>query len=176
MSIKISIKGNEETNEYQDAVALKNIFENDLKNISQDGKILIINNATLFGQEIKDVDLIVIGNFEKYALKIKTKARTSNNEELELQERLLFINDFCFVIETKRHRAEDVQLNGVNLLVKYNDKLSDVTTQSEKQKYSLYNFFKDRTNLISLHMQFHLAQKCKLEIYKRFTWTITKVF
>ena len=147
MPIQVFIKGNSETNEYQDAVALKNIFDNNLKKISQDGKILIICNATLFGQETKDVDLIVVGNFEKYSQKIKTKSRTSNQDELELKERLVFFNDFCFVIETKRHRAEDVQLNGVNLLVKYNDKLSDVTTQSEKQKYSLLNFFKDRTNL-----------------------------
>lgn len=147
MPVQVLIKGNNETNEYQDAVALKDIFEKDLKNISHDGKVLIICNATLFGQETKDVDLIVIGNFEKFAQKITTKARTSNKEELESKERLVFINDFCFVIETKRHRAEDVQLNGVNLLVKYNDKLSDVTTQSEKQKYSLHNFFRDRTNL-----------------------------
>ena len=147
MPIQVLIKGNNETNEYIDAVALKNIFDNDFKNITQDGKVLIICNATLFGQETKDVDLIVIGNFEKYSQKIKTKSRTSNQEELELKERVVFFNDFCFVIETKRHRAEDVQLNGVNLLVKYNDKLSDVTTQSEKQKYSLLNFFKDRTNL-----------------------------
>jgi hypothetical protein len=59
---------------------------------------------------------------------------------------LVFINSFCFVIETKRHRAEDIQLNGIQLLVRYNDKLHDVTTQSEKQKYSLASFFKDRLN------------------------------
>lgn len=147
MPVQVLIKGNNETNEYQDAVALKNIFENDLKNVTQNGKVLIICNATLFGQETKDVDLIVIGDFEKYSQKIKTKSRTSDQRELELKERLVFFSDFCFVIETKRHSAENVQLNGVNLLVQYNDKLSDVTTQSEKQKYSLLNFFKDRTNI-----------------------------
>ncbi|MBK7221882.1 MAG: AAA family ATPase [Saprospiraceae bacterium] len=35
-------------------------------------------------------------------------------------------------------------LNGLTLLVRYNNKLSDVTTQSENQKYALTNYFKDR--------------------------------
>lgn len=151
MPIQVSIKGNNETDEYQDAIILKKIFENDLRDVSQDGKVLIICNATLFGQETKDVDLIVIGNFEKYQQKITTKAKTSNKEELDLKERLVFIKDFCFVIEIKWQDAENIQLNGINLLVKYNNKFnykfSDVTTQSEKQKYSLYNFFRDRTKL-----------------------------
>lgn len=154
MSVKLKIKGNQETNEYKDAIVLKEIFENEFrkkpvnyKNEQINGEILIISNATLFGQDTKDVDLIVIGKFENYSIKVKTKAKTSD-EELNQEERLLFINDFCFVIETKKHCAENIQLNGVNLLVKYNgkynDKLSDATTQSEKQKYALSNYFNDR--------------------------------
>ncbi|MBA6313870.1 AAA family ATPase [Cellulophaga baltica] len=60
--------------------------------------------------------------------------------------RTVFINDFCFVFETKRHRVTDIRLDGITLTVKYNNKRSDVTTQSENQKYSLANFFKDRIN------------------------------
>ena len=60
--------------------------------------------------------------------------------------RTIFINDFCFVFETKRHRATDIQLNGLTLTVKYNNKRSDVTNQSENQKYSLKGFFEDRIN------------------------------
>lgn len=147
MAVQINIKGNKDTNEFKDAIALKELFENEFRNKSINGEILIICNATLFGQETKDVDLIALGNFEKYSLRIKSKARTSNkDEELEQIERTVFINDFCFVIETKRHRAEDIQLNGLNLLVRYNNKLSDATTQSENQKYSLANYFKDRLN------------------------------
>ena len=149
MPVKINIKGDQDTNEYKDALVLKQIFESEFSKSDTCGEILIISGATLFGQEVKDVDLIVLGNFEKYSCKIKTKAETGsykNRHELELKERLVFVNSFCFVIETKRHRAEDVQLNGIQLLVKYNNKLHDVTTQSEKQKYSLSSFIKDRIN------------------------------
>ncbi|MBI9073507.1 MAG: AAA family ATPase [Melioribacteraceae bacterium] len=115
---------------------------------------MIISNATLFGQVTKDVDLIAIGKFEKYSITIKSKAKTNKahnltDEELEKlseKERLVFVNDFCFVFETKRHRAEDVRLEGTTLLVRYNSKLSDVTVQSENQKYSLKSFFEDRLN------------------------------
>lgn len=146
MPIKIRIKGNNETNEYQDALELKQLLETSLDINSTNGEILIIANATLFGQETKDVDLIVVGNFEKYSCRVKTKAISTNKEELEQKERTVFVNSFCFTIETKRHRAEDVRLDGLNLLVKYNNKLSDATTQSENQKYSLKNFFADRLN------------------------------
>ena len=146
MPIKIRVKGNKETNEYQDALQLKQILESSINLDLTDGDILIVSNATLFGQETKDIDLIVIGSFKKYACKVKSKAIAKGKIELDLKERLVYINNFCFTIETKRHRAEDIRLEGLNLLVKYNNKLSDATTQSENQKYSLKNFFEDRLN------------------------------
>lgn len=146
MSIKITVKGNRDTNEYQDALFLKELFEKDLANEKTNGEILIVSNATLFGQETKDVDLIVIGNFEKYCCSINSKAKNSAKEELELEKRTIYVNNFCFAIETKKHRAEDIRLDGTNLLVRYNNKLSDATTQSENQKYSLKKYFEDRLN------------------------------
>lgn len=146
MSIKIRIKGTSETNEYKDALELKQLFESSLDTNNLIGEILIISNATLFGQETKDVDLIVIGTFEKYSCRVKSKAVGPNKTELEMKPRTVFVNNFCFTIETKRHRAEDIRLDGLHLLVKYNNKLSDATTQSENQKYSLKGFFDDRLN------------------------------
>ncbi|PKG42529.1 DNA/RNA helicase domain-containing protein, partial [Psychroflexus sp. MES1-P1E] len=145
MAVKINIKGNKETNEFKDAIALKEIFESEFRNAQIDGEILILCNATLFGQSTKDIDLIAIGKFEKYRQKIKAKSKSPDGE-LEQKMRTIFINDFCFVFETKRHRATDIRLDGLTLSVKYNNKRSDVTTQSENQKYSLTNFFKDRIN------------------------------
>lgn len=149
MGVKINIKGNKETSEHKDAIALKEIFETEFRNKQIDGEILIICNATLFGQTTKDIDLIAIGKFDKYRPRLKTKSRTKNQgtntiETLDQEMRTVFINDFCFVFETKRHRATDIQLNGLTLTVKYNNKRSDVTTQSENQKYSLKGFFEDR--------------------------------
>lgn len=144
MAIKYRIKGDNETNEYKDALDLKEIFENEFRNSPVDGEILIVSNATLFGQDTKDVDLIVIGKFENYSTNVKTRAKIDKAKVLEQQERRLFINDFCFVIETKKHRAEDIELDGLTLKVRYNNKLLDVTNQSENQKYALKNYFIDQ--------------------------------
>lgn len=149
MAVSIKIKGNNETNEFKDAVALKEIFEAEFRNKDTNGEILIICNATLFGQETKDIDLIAIGKFENYSSRLKAKTRTKykgNWTNLDEEFRNVYINDFCFVFETKRHRVTDIQLDGLTLTVKYSNKRSDVTTQSENQKYSLTNFFKDRIN------------------------------
>src|SRR5690606_24122775 len=133
MAVKIKIKGNPDTNEHKDALALKEIFELEFRSGQINGEILIICNATLFGQETKDIDLIAIGKFEKYSQRIKTKHKSPdgiNDHEM----RTVFINDFCFVFETKRHRVTDIRLDGLTLTVKYDKKRSDVTTQSENQK------------------------------------------
>lgn len=149
MAVTISIKGNKETDEYKDALVLKEIFEKGIpKEVS--GKILIISNATLFGQEVKDVDLIAIGSFDRCNLKLNSRAKWNDPKtkgdiiDSEIKERSIYINDFCFVFECKKHQAEDIQLDGINLLVRYSNKLSDVTHQSEKQKYSLKKFFEER--------------------------------
>ncbi len=149
MAVTINIKGNKDTDEYQDALVLKEIFEQGIPH-HINGRILIISNATLFGQETKDIDIIAIGSFEKYSLNLNTRAKSRDKQKKEdvlddeIKERRVFINDFCFVFECKKHRAEDIQLNGLNLLVKYGSKLSDVTHQSEKQKYSLKSFLEER--------------------------------
>jgi hypothetical protein len=159
MAVIINIKGNKETDEYKDALVLKEIFEKGIPH-NINGRILIISNATLFGQETKDVDLIAIGSFEKYSLHLRTRSKSRDIEtnqdviDNEIKERQIFISDFCFVFECKKHRAEDVQLNGLNLLVRYGKKLSDVTHQSEKQKFSLKSFFEERLNFSPLIANF----------------------
>ena len=98
MSVKIIIKGNNDTNEYKYALRLKDIFETDLHSTKTSGEILIICNATLFGQEVKDIDLIVLCNLNYCSLSVKTKVKTSNKKELEEETRSVYINNFCFVI------------------------------------------------------------------------------
>lgn len=76
MAIKFTIKGNKQTEENKDAVALKVIFNRYLPpNVV--GDILVISNVTLFGQEIKDIDLIVFGNIKNFKTRINTKANVS---------------------------------------------------------------------------------------------------
>jgi len=72
MAVEIKLIGPVDTDEYKDALLLKTIFEEQL-GIKTTGNILIINSATLFGQQIKDIDLIVIGNLNNCILNIKVK-------------------------------------------------------------------------------------------------------
>lgn len=84
MPLNIRIKGNQDTEEYKDALTLKEIFVRDIpKGIN--GDILIISNATLFGQEIKDIDLIVLGNFERYNLFLDSKSINSEKKNVNLK-------------------------------------------------------------------------------------------
>ncbi|MDD5361401.1 MAG: AAA family ATPase [Ignavibacteria bacterium] len=128
MAINIRVIGNEETTEYRDAQFLKSIIANGISK-RLNGDILIITNATLFGYQVKDFDIIALGNFER------NKNPIINDT---------FINDFCFIFETKNHPAEDIAYENNILKVKYNGKYHDITTQSEKQKYSLTNYFIDK--------------------------------
>jgi hypothetical protein len=48
MPVKISIKGDNETNEYKDALALKQIFEKEFAKKDTIGEILIISGATVY--------------------------------------------------------------------------------------------------------------------------------
>lgn len=142
MRLDIIIKGDTETNEYKDAQDLKSIFERDLPP-GVTGKILIISNATLFGQAVKDVDLVVVGHLENYDLQFDVPARKLEKNkfsDLPSRAREISIKNFCFVIETKRQSSVDIRLEGTNIVVNYDGKPHDVTSQSEKQKYSLKNF------------------------------------
>lgn len=148
MAVDIKLKGGDiESDEYKASLVLKQIFEHDLPN-NINGEVLIYSNATLFGQEPKDVDIVVVGKLEKYKLELLAKSEYKNDkgEKITDDESLkeIYINDFCFVIELKSHRVEDISRNGIDLCVQYNSKIHSVTAQSEKQKYSLMNYFKDR--------------------------------
>jgi len=176
MSLKITIKGNEESSEYKDALVLKKIFEDTILNAS--GEILIISNATLFGQPVKDIDLIVIGKLENYSSQIKTQTKSKFSDKYIFNEEKyykVFANDFCFVIESKKHRAEQIQLNGINLLVEYNGKYKDVTTQSENQKYSVTTFFEDRLKFKPYVCNFIWLRNVSSESIKKLIGTNPKI-
>lgn len=151
-NLEITIQGDKSKDEYSDAVDLKNIFKNEIpENVK--GKILIVAGATLFGQAVKDIDLVVIGKFEdgnglelKLSSKlVQRKDNLSITSDKYSKNNIAFKN-FCFVIETKRHRAEDIEVKGQNIFVKYKNKKSDATSQSENQKYALKNFFETNLN------------------------------
>jgi hypothetical protein len=140
--IKVKIVGTPETPEYTAAETLKAILERDTKPQEQ-GSILIASGVTCFGQEVKDIDLVVFGHLKGgFARKLWSKARKLNSKELEDAEyRYVNVTNFCFCIEVKDH--EDVQFQLDRALVRYKDKLHDATHQSERQKYALKSFLEE---------------------------------
>jgi len=145
--VTIDIIGDEATAEYQAAEQLANLLRADLQP-QEEGRILIVSNVTCFGQKVKDIDLVVFAVFPK-GIKRRVRCRTqrAKNSELEdKQARDIRFRSFCLCIEVKDHSAGGVDLQGSRALVQYKGKWSDVTNQSEQQKYSLIGFLKDTVN------------------------------
>ncbi|OGF04719.1 MAG: hypothetical protein A2502_00495 [Candidatus Edwardsbacteria bacterium RifOxyC12_full_54_24] len=139
MPLEIEIKGRNGTPEHEAAQTLRDVFRQGIPK-STDGHIVIISGATLFGQSTKDIDLIAYGELHKFKLPLRFF-----DEDGGLLSGDVFVNNFCMCMELKRHAAQDVLLDGLVLKVRYNNKLHDVTHQSEKQKYALKQFIEERT-------------------------------
>lgn len=140
MSINIKIKGQVESDEYKAGQELKAIFQ---KSFPQEieGEITIVPNVTLFGQEVKDIDIVVFG---KLGQGFKRKLKFRPRYEDEYIKKNVYFSNFCFTIELKKHSTKDIHIGRLNnILVTYNGKKHDVTYQSERQKYSLVRYFKN---------------------------------
>ena len=136
MAIKVSVFGAEkESDEYAAALKLKNIIQNSTPE-SAIGEIVLFASATLFGQAVKDVDLIMLGTIQNYSLNSEFTDKDGNH----IQDKV-FVQSFCTVIEVKRHDISGIVLNGTDFYVKYGADLHCVTQQSNKQKISAMNFF-----------------------------------
>ncbi|MFD1874445.1 hypothetical protein [Hymenobacter bucti] len=139
MPVNIILKGQQDTDEYKAGLKLKGIFENSIPQKAE-GDILIVSNVTLFGQEVKDIDIVVTAKVKGLWNKLKFRPK---GEFSYVDEGVTFWS-FCFVIELKKHRATEVKIGTMNnVLVSYNGKLHDATYQNEKQKYSLVRYFKN---------------------------------
>jgi hypothetical protein len=138
MTVKINVIGPEGTSEYQDALSLRGIFETGLPGNAH-GRINIASGVQLYGQNPRDVDIVVFGKLDSGAFDLKTN---TYQEKSEYKIRKIFIASFFFCIESKRHNPEDIEMVGTNLHVRYGSNKHDATNQSEGQKYSIINRLK----------------------------------
>jgi len=122
-------------------------FELDSYNKSAFGEILILSNLTLIGQEVKDIDLLIVGFLENCKMNINTKSKDNQNTIQDAENKDLEVKTFCYVIELKDHPIERIKTEGANSFVNYKDHWHDVTTQSEKQKFSLLNYFNNNIGI-----------------------------
>ena len=140
MSVMVKVIGADKcSDEYIAALEVKKVIESQMpKNVS--GEIILFASATLFGQTVKDIDLLMVGNLNGY--KIKCDYSDSKNE-IGFGE--VSIESFCTAIEIKSHNITGIKLNGTDFYVKYNEGWHCVTEQSNKQKMSVSNFLKRTT-------------------------------
>ncbi|WP_024865658.1 hypothetical protein [Butyrivibrio sp. FCS014] len=101
------------------------------------GEVVIYPNATILGQAVKDIDVVVIGELKNYTPSLKYY----ENGEEKIDK--ISIESFCFAIEVKSHDASIVR-RGTDWYVPYHQHLHNVTDQSNKQKTSLFSFYKNQ--------------------------------
>ncbi len=150
MSINVYVRGAEkESDEYQAALKLKSIIQNTVPN-SVIGEIVLFASATLFGQDVKDIDLMMIGSLQNYREYLGFNVSEKEDGKYvgsHYEKDNVEILDFCTTIEIKRHDISGVSVNGTDFYVQYKEGPHCVTTQSNKQKIAAMNFFKQTISL-----------------------------
>ena len=143
MSINVMVFGaNKESDEYKATIKLKEIIISSIPPTAI-GEIVLFANATLFGQAVKDVDLLMIGEI-KSGYTVTADFIASDGMVHDKVE----VRSFCTTIEVKRHDISGIFMNGTDIYVKYGQENHCVTTQSNKQKIAAMEFFK-KTQLYS---------------------------
>ena len=86
MAIKVSVFGAEkESDEYNAAVKLRNIIQSTTPESAM-GEIVLFASATLYGQAVKDVDLMMLGSIQNYSLNSVFTDKDGNHIQASLQK------------------------------------------------------------------------------------------
>ncbi len=137
MSVIVKLIGeNDNSDEYAAARRLKESIEKSIPKTSF-GEVVLFPSATLYGQTVKDVDIMMIGLLHNCPIEVDI-----NHDGILTKEKVL-INSFCTTIEVKAHSITRIRKEGTNLQVFYaNSGWHNATKQSNDQKVSAINFFK----------------------------------
>lgn len=141
MAVSIKVIGtDEQSDEYVIAKKLELMFLQSLP-AAVTGDIVLHANATMMGQTVKDIDLLMIGKLNGY----KPVLSFFNGVGEEIKAPVL-IHSFCTAIEIKSHGYAGIQREGTEFLVRYGSELHSVTNQSNQQKYAVMNYIRQITN------------------------------
>jgi len=137
MAIIVRLIGKEDgSDEYAAAAKLKQIIETTTPQTAL-GEIVLFPSATLYGQAVKDVDIMMIGSIKNCCVKVELTLNGENHEEE------VFLESFCTTVEVKSHSFSAVRIEGTNFQVLYsNSGWHNATKQSNEQKTSAINFFR----------------------------------
>lgn len=137
MGVIVRVIGeNNGSDEYDAGLKLKGLIEDLPASIL--GEVVIYPNATILGQAVKDIDIVVMGELQNYSPSLRYF------EDGEEKTDKVTIESFCLAIEVKSHTADAIVREGTNWLVPYKQRMHNVTEQSNQQKTSLFSFFKNQ--------------------------------
>ena len=141
VGVKVSIYGaDKDSDEYNAALKMKSIIQNSVPD-SVIGEIVLFASATLFGQAVKDIDLIMMGNLNNYRINAEFNALERDGALQSTVNEKVDVRSFCTVIEVKRHDISGIVRKGTDFYVKYGNGLHCVTLQSNRQKIAAKSFF-----------------------------------
>lgn len=128
----IEIVGTGKSKEMDAAESLKELLCQAIHNLDSlhNTHALIIPSVQCYGENPRDVDLVLLLWDQRLEEKI---SRTSNGAR---------VRSLCVTIEVKGHSSRDVWFRGEKCYVRYNGEDHDVSSQSERQKYSLLEFLR----------------------------------
>ncbi len=129
----VTVQGGPEHREYGAALELKAKIEASLRP-GEDGQIIIRPSVKFYGQK-RETDLLLFASFPQGLRRTFKKAGRS----VELEFRNLFST-----IEVKDHVEDDIHIDGFAAWVRYRDKWSDATDQSDEQKTSAFLYLQNR--------------------------------
>ena len=137
MGVHIKIIGNDDnSDEYRAALDMQQILYDSLPENSS-GDIILYPSVTLWGQNVKDIDLLMVGHLEN--CEVKCDFVQDNQETNDFVK----IESFCIPIEIKSHSVDGILRQGTDWFVKYSMRNHNVTRQSNEQKISLMRFFEN---------------------------------
>lgn len=143
--LKISGQTTSNSSEYLAALSLKEkiLHEYPQFEASKSDNINIIVGAKCHGQNIRDIDLIVLGKFDTPISFRPRLAFSTPNGDIERPD-LVLLESFCLVVEVKAHSGERVRITGSQVDVFYSDRHEwhDASHQNEMQKQSLLNYLR----------------------------------
>lgn len=138
MSVLVRVIGSDDgSDEYAAAGLLKKIIIDSVPETAM-GEVILFPSATLYGQAVKDVDIIMIGQIKNYHVNV------SFFHESAFSEERVYLESFFTTIEVKAHSISGIRREGTNFQVNYsNTGWHNVTMQSNQQKIAAMNFFKN---------------------------------
>lgn len=135
MSVSVKVIGSKpDSDEYQGALRLKEVLEADLPRKAI-GEIILHANATLMGQTVKDIDILMLGTLQNCSVGVDFTDTDNNRIKGEVD-----FKSFCTAIEIKSHGISGIVRQGTEFYVRYGSELHAVTTQSNEQKNSIRNY------------------------------------